>query len=156
MLRMLGVMTTAAMMANAGLREPAPSSVRASSAAPAAIDVAALLTAARGAPPLICGLAAQSIGNGNWGWRYDAPASPLGAAVRPLDADRRGIEDLPDADVARLLDALSSDDACVREMSVRLVGHQDESRVAAPLVSKLGSSDAALREDAARVHGLLG
>ena len=116
---------------------------------------AALLAAARGAPPLICGLAAQSIGNGNWGWWSDVPASPLGAAARPLDSDRRGLRDLPDADVTRLLDALASDDACVREMSVRLVGHQEETRVAAPLISKLSSPDASLRTVAALGLGLV-
>jgi len=39
-------------------------------------DIAAVLAAARGVPPLICAFAAQSIGNGGWGW-YDAPASPV-------------------------------------------------------------------------------
>ena len=74
MLRILGVLTTAALMATAG-REPSAPSVRAASKErAAAIDVAALLAAARGAPPLICGLAAQSIGNGDWGWWSDVPA----------------------------------------------------------------------------------
>ena len=154
MLRVLGVLTTAALMSNAGHAPSAPA-LRAASPAPAAIDVAALLAAARGAPPLICGLAAQSIGNGNWGWWSDVPASPLGAAARPLDSDRRGMRDLPDADVTRLLDALASDDACVREMSVRLVGHQEETRVAAPLISKLSSPDASLRTVAALGLGLV-
>src|SRR5690349_15880247 len=137
MLRVLGVLTTAALMADAG-HAPAASAVRVSTSSTtsaAAIDVTALLAAARGAPPLICGLAAQSVGNGNWGWT-DAPAPPLGAAARPEDNDGRRMRDLSEADVTRLLDALSSDDACVRELSVRLVGHQDESRVAAPLISK--------------------
>src|SRR5215208_2858275 len=134
MLRVLGVLTTAVLMSTAEPELPA--------------------TAARGAPPIICGLAAQSIGNGNWGWWSDAPASPLGAAARPEDGDRRRIQDLPDADVTRLLDALASDDACVREMSVRLIGHQDEARVAAPLISKLSASDASLRAVAAFGLGL--
>jgi HEAT repeat protein len=154
MLRVLGVLTMAALMSNAGHAPPAPA-LRVASAAPAAIDVAALLAAARGAPPLICGLAARSISNGNWGWWSDVPASPLGAATRALDGDRRSIEDLPDADVTRVLDAMASDDACVREMSVRLVGHQDESRVAAPLISKLSSPDASVRVVAALGLGLV-
>ena len=74
MLRVLGVLTTAALMSSAGHEAPAPG-LRAAQPA-AAIDVAALLAAARGAHPLICGLAAQSIGNGNWGWWTDAPAAP--------------------------------------------------------------------------------
>ncbi|HEY5416412.1 MAG TPA: hypothetical protein VIK41_16350, partial [Gemmatimonadaceae bacterium] len=31
-------------------------------------DITALLSAARGVPPLICAFAAQSVGNGGWGW----------------------------------------------------------------------------------------
>ena len=111
MLRALGVLTTAALMADAG-HAPAATAVRAapaSTSSAVAIDVTALLAAARGAAPLICGLAAQSVGNGNWGWT-DAPAPPLGAAARPQDNDGRRIRDLSDADVTRLLDALSSDD----------------------------------------------
>ena len=154
MLRVLGVLTTAAVMSTAGHETPAPAVRAAGPAQAAAIDVAALLAAARGAPPLICGLAAQSIGNGNWGWWSDAPASPLSAAVRPQDGDYRRMRDLTDADVTRLLDALASDDACVREMSVRLVGQQEDARVATPLVSKLASGDASLRAVAAFGLGL--
>src|SRR2546423_13293565 len=44
------------------------------------IDVAALLTAAKGAPPLICSLAANSIGNWGWGGRRGAAGAPLPAA----------------------------------------------------------------------------
>src|SRR5512132_1027927 len=111
MLRALVVLTTAALMANAG-HAPASTVVRVSTSSTssvAAIDVTALLAAARGAPPLICGLAAQSVGNGNWGWT-DAPAPPLGAAARPQDGESRRVRDLSDADVTRVLDALSSDD----------------------------------------------
>src|SRR5688500_15244801 len=111
MLRVLAVVTTAALMSSAGHESPTPT-VRAAEPA-AAIDVAALLAAARGAPPLICGLAAHSLGNGNWGWWSDAPAPPLGAAGRPQENDRGRMRDLSDADVTRLLDALASDDACV-------------------------------------------
>ena len=124
MLRVLGVLTTAALISTAGHEAPTPSVRVVEPAQAVVIDVAALLAAARGAPPLICGLAAQSLGNGNWGWWTDAPASPLGPAMREQGGDYRRMRDLPDADVTRLLDALSSDDACVREMSVRLVGQQ--------------------------------
>src|SRR5215210_9331728 len=93
MLRVLGVLTTAVLMSTAGPDRPS-SVARVEVAEPAAaIDVAALLAAARGAPPLICGLAAQSLGNGNWGGWYDAPASPLGAAARPDNGDRREIRE---------------------------------------------------------------
>ena len=153
MLRVLGVVMTAALMADAG-HAPAAPAVRATSASAAAIDVTALLTAARGASPLICGLAAQSVGNGNWGWWSGAPASPLASVMRSEDNDSRRIRDLSDADVTRLLDALASDDDCVREISARLVGQQPDARVAAPLISKLSSGDAPLRAVAAFGLGL--
>ena len=108
MLRVLGVVMTAALMADAG-HAPAAPVVRATSAsAAAAIDVTALLAAARGAPPLICSLAAQAVGNGNWGWWSGAPASPLAAVARSEDNDWRRIRDLPDADVDRKSTRLNS------------------------------------------------
>src|SRR6476646_1593617 len=160
MLRVLGVLSTLALVATShSTRGTAsvigvPDDAAAKAAAAPAIDVAALLTAAHGAPPLICGLAAQSLGNGNWGWGSDIPAPPLGAAGRQESGDRRRMQDLSDADVTRALDALASDDACVREVSVRLVGHQDDKRVAAPLIAKLSASDASLRAVAAIGLGL--
>src|SRR4051794_36999576 len=65
------------------------------------LDVNALLAAAKGAPPLICSLAAQSVGN-NWGNWSDAPSTPLGNANRDTrDYDYRP-EGLPPADVQTL------------------------------------------------------
>src|SRR5437764_606027 len=54
----------------------------------APLDVAALLSAAQGAPRLICSLAAQSVGNG-WGSWTDAPATPLGRLTPLGERDRR-------------------------------------------------------------------
>src|SRR5262245_16423032 len=71
MLRVLGVLSTVALVATSHSERAAsapfglPDDAPAAKASAPAIDVAALLTAAHGAPPLICGLAAQSIGNGN-------------------------------------------------------------------------------------------
>src|SRR4029453_9230268 len=52
-----------------------PTALVRGAAAPAGVaeaqDITALLSAARGVPPLICAFAAQSVGNGGWGW-YDA------------------------------------------------------------------------------------
>src|SRR6266550_3224544 len=45
------------------------------------IDVSALLTAARGAPPIICSLAAQSVRGFGWGDWSDAPSTPLASVV---------------------------------------------------------------------------
>jgi hypothetical protein len=86
MLRVLGVLTTAALMATRVMRRRRPRA-GCRRRRSAAIDVTALLAAARGAPPLICGLAAQvdqqwQLGVAGPTW----PASPLGAATRPLDA----------------------------------------------------------------------
>src|SRR3954447_25200187 len=159
MLRVLGMLSTVALVATSHSERAAtapyglPDDAATVVAAPA-IDVTALLTAARGAPPIICGLAAQSLGNGNWGWGSDIPAPPLGTAGRQDSGDRRRMEDLSDADVTRALDALSSDDACVREVGGRIVGHQDDKRVAAPLIAKLSASNASLRAVAAIGLGL--
>src|SRR5690242_7534327 len=64
-------------------------------------DIAALLTAARGAPPLICAMAAHNLPGNYWGSWNDAPVTPLSNdAVRTFrDNDTRR---LPDADVALL------------------------------------------------------
>ena len=96
MLRALGVLSTVALVATSHSERAAPAPFGVPDDAPApkaavasAIDVAALLTAAHGAPPLICGLAAQSLGNGIWGWGSDIPAPPLGAAGRQESGDPR-------------------------------------------------------------------
>src|SRR6185503_9742435 len=72
---------------------------RESRAAP--IDVAALLTAARGAPPMICALASRSVRGYGWGDWSDAPATPL-ASVISISRDEFDTRDLPAADVQRL------------------------------------------------------
>src|SRR5436309_16111499 len=88
------------------------------------IDVAAWLTAARGAPPMICSLAARAVGGWGWGGGSDAPYTPLAAvdsASMDYDFDSGP---LSAADIQRLLAGLASDDACVRELSIRLIGTQ--------------------------------
>jgi len=89
----------------------------------ASIDVAALLTAARGAPPAICSLASRAIRSYGWGDRNDAPSTPLASFASSVSDDFER-EQFPPEDVQRLLAGLSSDDACVREMAVRLIGIQ--------------------------------
>ena len=86
MLRAIGVVTAAVLvsMANGG---PAATGVESSPERTASIDVAALLAAARGAPPMICSLAAQAIRNYSWGNATDAPVTPLGAAAVVRDRD---------------------------------------------------------------------
>ena len=121
----------------------------------AAVDVRALLTAARGTNPLMCGLAAQSVRNWGWGDAWDAPATPLRGAMAniniDLDDDEGGFRArrLAPADVQLLLERLASDDACERELAVRLVGLQRDSAVTAGLLSRLAAPTPALREVAA-------
>src|SRR5688572_32206044 len=65
----------------------------------AQVDVTALLTAARGAPPIICALAAQSLRNYGWGdWSDDAPSTPLSFVALHREHDF-GPEALPPADL---------------------------------------------------------
>jgi HEAT repeat protein len=125
-------------------------------AAPAAaVDVATLLAAAHGAPPMICALAARSVLNGGWGRWADAPVTPLGARMRDVRGGDDWREELSTGDQDRLLAALGSDDACVRELSVRMLGDQRSERVADGLVTRLGAGDASLREVAAFGLGLM-
>jgi HEAT repeat protein len=119
------------------------------------IDVAALLTAARGAPPMICSLAARAVGGWGWGGGIDAPYSPLAAAAASSMDDSFDSGPLPAADVQRLLGGLASDDACVRELSIRLIGTQKAEAVGSELVTRLGASDASLRAVAALGLGLV-
>lgn len=120
------------------------------------IDVAALLTAARGAPPAICLLASQAVRGWGWGGGSDAPSTPLSPPVVSTSNDDYESDAMPPADIQRLLAGLSSDDACVRELSVRLIGTQKAELVGGELVTRLGSSDAGLRSVAALGLGLAG
>lgn len=154
MLRVLGVIAAAALVTTSRGR-PADR-MEGESAERASIDVSALLAAARGAPPLICSLAAQSLRGYGWGDWGDAPSTPL-SAVLPAEAHDRDTESsqLPAADVDRLMQALSSDDPCVRELSVRLIGRQKNESVAPALIAKLGTGDPAMRSVAALGLGLV-
>jgi HEAT repeat protein len=119
------------------------------------IDVTALLTAAKGAPPMVCVLAANSIGNWGWGGWNDAPATPLSAAKAGMNSGDFESDPMPAADLQQLYAGLASDDGCVRELSVRLIGTQKPEVVGAELVSRLGSGDIALRAVAALGLGLV-
>ncbi|HUQ99661.1 MAG TPA: HEAT repeat domain-containing protein [Gemmatimonadaceae bacterium] len=121
------------------------------------MDVAALLTSARGAPPLICAMAAQSLRN--WGWgdnSADAPSTPLSSIVSTVNYQlRQNNGDLPSEDVDRLMSALSSDDACVRELSVRILGTQNkDDRISKGFIVRLAQNDVSTREVAAFGLGL--
>jgi HEAT repeat protein len=118
------------------------------------IDVSALLTAAKGAPPMVCALAANSIGNWGWGGWSDAPATPLAAARAAMNGGDFRSEPMSATDLQQLYAGLSSDDQCVRELAVRLIGTQKAELVGSELISRLNSGDAALRGVAALGLGL--
>ena len=117
----------------------------------APMDITALLTAAYGAPPLICALAAQSVRGYGWGDWSDAPSTPL-STVAPIRNRDIGDAKLAAADIDKLLAGLASDDACVRELSVRLLGgRRNESNaakeaIATAFITRLGSPEASMRE----------
>lgn len=107
---------------------------------PASADVQALIAAARGAPPMLCALAAHSVGNGGWGWS-DAPVTPL------PHADRRSAraDSIAPADVQFLLDNLGGGDACVTEIAVRLLASDDSGPAVDGLIRNLASPDSSVR-----------
>src|SRR5437868_5800624 len=89
MQRTIGLIAAALLAAMDGSTAVAGSAVRGEDTR--SVDIPALLTAARGAPPLVCALAAQAVRGNGWGRWSDAPATPLGDVV-PIerrDFDRR-------------------------------------------------------------------
>ena len=153
--RLLGVVA-AAMVASMNGAGAASYSHDYDAARAAPIDVAALLTAAHGAPPMICALAAQAVRGYGWGDWNDAPSTPLSAVASFRGRDMSESK-LATADIDRLLAALASDDACVRELSVRLLGGERKNEtIASALITRLGAPDAALREVASFGLGLVG
>lgn len=154
--RLLAVSVLAIVIRTPGARNVTSNAVRdgASSESPSpALDVGALLDAAHGAPPVICALAAHAIRNGGWGYWSDAPSTPLARAGAEFERDP-GRNKLSAADEDRLLAGLASDDACVRELSVRLLGGETGDRIANALETRLASPDASLRAIAAFGLGL--
>ncbi len=154
MLRVIGVISAAVLFSADGGEMRAATKVheRAAEQTPP-LDVVALLTAARGAPPLICAFAAQSVRGYGWGNWNDAPSTPLAAVVTMPDRET-GNATFPPADVDRLFEGLASADPCVRELSVRLLGGQKSESIASAFVTRLGSTDAPTREAAAFGLGL--
>ncbi len=125
----------------------------------AAQDVANVLAAARGVSPIMCSLAAQSVWGGGWGG-YDAPSSPVASEVSARIRDL-GRQRLAPPEVRLVMDSLASSDACVREMSVRLIarqrndGGQRDETVVNSLIERLGSPSSELREIAALGLGFI-
>src|SRR6266536_5573207 len=119
-----------------------------------ALDIPTLLTAARGAPPVICALAAQAVRGFGWGGNWsDAPSTPLAsfASYRQESDDSR----LSPSDTELLLAALASDDACVRELAVRVLGQYKNEAVVNGLITRLTAPSSSLREVAALGLGMM-
>src|SRR3954466_14751297 len=94
-----------------------------------ALDVRELLIAARGVAPALCALASDGASNGGWGW--DAPDVAIQSDIRTTMRDLRNA-DLDDAQGKALLDALASDDACVRHLAGTLIGRSRDRSFVAP------------------------
>ncbi len=155
MIRIFGAMTAAMLTCMSGSVAAIGRAHERIDDASASLDVAALLAAAQGAPPLICSLAANSLRGWGWGGR-DAPATPLSAVVTPVRSRDVESRALPVADIERLVAALDSADPCVRELSVRILGGQEKNQtVVTALLTRLSSSDATIREVAAFGLGLM-
>ncbi|MFN8571310.1 MAG: HEAT repeat domain-containing protein [Gemmatimonadaceae bacterium] len=121
------------------------------------MDVRGLIGQAHGASPMLCGLAADGLTG--WGGRWDdAPATPIGVAVRARVRRFPRGDELTPAEVRFLTDSIASSDACVRELSIRLLGNFGGDAVAEQLVTLLGSSQTAgpVRETAALGLGMIG
>lgn len=121
------------------------------------IDVRGLLQQAHGASPLLCGLAAEGLSGWGGRWNGDAPSPPLGVIVGArVRSFPRGDELVP-SEVRVLMDSVSSTDACVRELSVRLLGRFGGQAVAEQFAALLIASGSApaVREAAAMGLGIV-
>ncbi|MCC7052063.1 MAG: HEAT repeat domain-containing protein [Gemmatimonadaceae bacterium] len=115
-------------------------------------DLRALLDAAHGASPIVCSLAADGVERRGWyGGSVRAPHSTL-PHIR-VEAERSAA--LPAADVQLLLENVTSSDACVRELSVRVLGSAGGEAGARGLMAHLASADSAVRAAAANGLGLI-
>jgi len=159
MQRVLGVVAAAMLVSmNGAIAATGSRGESAERAAP--LDITALLTAARGAPPLICALASQAVRGYGWNDWSDAPATPLSSvgSIRTRDINESR---LTTEDIDKLLTGLASDDACVRELSVRvLAGGRNEDiatkdAIANALVTRLRAPEVPMREVATFGLGLV-
>jgi HEAT repeat protein len=113
-----------------------------------------LLANARGANPVICELAMQSIDRryGNWGSAGRAPDAIIGQRALLEWASH----DMQEAGVVGALSlALSDDDTCVRRMAARLFGRVKHPTAASTLVNRLDDRDERVRQMAAVALGYI-
>lgn len=109
--------------------------------------VTAILTAVRGANPLLCELAVRTVET-QWGWSGFGLRAPRDAttraAVEVINQRRTGIQS-----VAALAAALGDDDACVRRIAAPLLGRVDHPSALAALRTALHDQRPETREAAA-------
>jgi HEAT repeat protein len=117
-----------------------------------ALSIGELIAAARGASPILCALAAQSIGNGYGGWQPPYPI--VAASYAPVRQALR--EASLESSLPLLLPALDDPDPCVREVGARLLGRQRSTTATTAIASRLASSDGPGRAAAAYALGLTG
>ena len=124
------------------------------SAASDSMRAVQLLANARGANPVMCELAMQSIDRryGNWGSTGRAPDAIIGQRAL-LDWASKDFEDA--GVVGALSVALSDDDTCVRRMAARLFGRVKNPTVASTLVNRLNDRDERTRQMAAIALGYI-
>ncbi|HRP07186.1 MAG TPA: HEAT repeat domain-containing protein, partial [Gemmatimonadales bacterium] len=134
--------------------DPAPgeatNSVR---TADAVADIRALLAESAGASPLICAMAARTIGNGGWFQGRPTPIHPLPAANDPVPWNSRS--GLAEADAQFVLAQLADGNGCVREIAVRLLALDQSERTIDGPEAHLRSHDANLAAAAAFGLGLI-
>src|SRR5690349_18595732 len=101
-------------------------------------DVRELLVSARGVAPAVCLLAGDGVAStGRWGGGFwDAPAMSIGAEVR-MRVREMMRSPLTSEDERALLDALGSNDACIRHLASTIIGRSDEKAFVGPLTAKI-------------------
>jgi HEAT repeat protein len=102
----------------------------------------------------VCALAADGASNG-WGGSWDAPDLSVRADVRQLVRSIRSTS-LDRTESRALVDALASDDPCVRHLAGTLIGRSGDRSLVPELTEKLRSSSSSERAGAVRALGLLG
>lgn len=129
-------------------------SVAAQAGAPAPEHARAVLSAVRGASPLLCDLAARTVAQRHGGWApsYGGRSTRGGAHAR---AFRWAVTARPTgAEVDALLNGIGSADACERRVAALLLGRSRGDRGVDALVRLLANAAAETRAAAALALGL--
>src|SRR6185436_19532090 len=109
-------------------------------------------SSARGVAPAVCALAADGASNG-WGGSWDAPDVSVRADVHQLVRSIRNTS-IDRAESRALVDALGSDDACVRHLAGTLIGRSGDRTFVPELIETLRGESPNERAAALRALGL--